>query len=59
MATTTGCPWQPILFYISHIFGCTLSLTTLSLGAYLYASMTAPLAHLSTMVAAPTALFDS
>jgi hypothetical protein len=59
MTATTGCPWQPTLSYISHIFGCTLSLTALSLGAYLQASMIAHLAHLSTMVAAPAALFDS
>jgi len=27
MAVTAGCPWQPTLSDISHIFGCTLSLS--------------------------------
>jgi hypothetical protein len=36
MTATTGCPWQPTLSYISHIFGCTLSLTALSLSVPIY-----------------------
>jgi len=71
MTATTGCPWQPTLSYISHIFGYTLSLILLSnVCLYLEASMVAPLALLSimvatnsslssTMVAAPTAFFDN